>query len=177
VRFLLQAPDDPSLLVSAADIWSGKSKQVQKLARAYREPIESLLEALGRAARLFAPLQLALQSGKPESLALDPQLAWTFLGEGAALLGEAGFGVMVPGEPTRGGQRRRQLRLRVGGNGRKSSKVAGAVKGAASLALDELIASSVIHCSPLPMRPSELRELFSLSRSALVVEGEEREAS
>jgi hypothetical protein len=139
VRFLLQSPDDPSLLVPAADVWSGKSKQVQQLGRAFRDPTEALLEALGRAARLFPPLQRALQAGKPESLALDPQLAWTFLGEGAALLGEAGFGVIVPGELTRGGQRRLQLRLRVGGKTGKSSKVAGAVKGKASLALDELL--------------------------------------
>jgi hypothetical protein len=139
LRFLLQSPDDPSLLVTAAEAWSGKSKQVQKLSRAFRDPIESLLEALGRAARLFPPLQSALQTGKPASLALDPQLAWTFLGEGAALLGEAGFGVLVPGELTRGGQRRLQLRLRVGGSARKSSKLAGAVKGASSLALDELV--------------------------------------
>jgi hypothetical protein len=140
VRFLLQAPDDPSLLVPAADVWNGKSKQVQRLGRAFRDPIEALLEALGRAARLFPPLQLALQTGKPESLPLDAQLAWSFLGEGAALLGEAGFGVIVPGELTRGGQRRLQLRLRVGGRASKASKVAGAVKGKAALALDELLA-------------------------------------
>jgi hypothetical protein len=139
VRFLLQSPDDPSLLVPAADVWNGKSKQVQRLGRAFRDPLESLLEALGRATRLFPPLQPALQTGKPESLELDAQLAWNFLGEGAALLGEAGFGVIVPGELTRGGQRRLQLRLRIGGKTSKSSKVAGAVQGKASLALDELL--------------------------------------
>ena len=140
LRFLLQSPDDPSLIVPAADVWSGKSKKVQQLGRAFCDPIDSLLEALGRAARLFPPLQLALKTGKPESLALDPQLAWSFLGEGAALLGEAGFGVLVPGELTRGGQRRLRLQLRVGGKPAKSSKVAGAVKGKSSLALDELLA-------------------------------------
>jgi SNF2 family DNA or RNA helicase len=139
LRFLLQSPDDPSLLVLASEVWSGKGKQVQKLNRAFRDPIEALLEALGRAARLFPPLQQALQRDKPESLELSPELAWNFLGEGAAVLGEAGFGVMVPGELTRGGQRRLRLRLRVGDAPKKSSKVAGAVHGKASLGLDELL--------------------------------------
>jgi superfamily II DNA or RNA helicase len=139
VRFLLQSPDDPSLMVPAAEVWHGKGKQVQKLGRAFRDPVESLLEALGRAARLFPPLQAALQTGKPSSLSLDPQLAWAFLGEGAAQLGAAGFGVIVPGELTRGGQRRLRLRMQVGGKSGKSSKVAGAVKGKASLSLDEVL--------------------------------------
>jgi SNF2 family DNA or RNA helicase len=139
VRFLLQSPDDPSLMVPAADMWSGQSKKVQQLGRAFRDPLESLLEGLGRAARLFPPLQLALQTGKPDALALDAEEAWSFLGEGAALLGEAGFGVIVPGELTRGGQRRLRLRLQVGGKAAKSRKVAGAVHGKASLGLDELL--------------------------------------
>jgi len=139
VRFLLQSPDDPSLMVAAADVWDGKSKKVQQLGRAFRDPVESLLEGLGRAARLFPALQVALQTGRPESLTLDAQQAYGFLGEGAALLGEAGFGVIVPGELTRGGQQRLRLRMRVGGKASKTSKVAGAVKGKASLALDELL--------------------------------------
>jgi SNF2 family DNA or RNA helicase len=159
LRFLLQSPDDPSLIVPAADVWSGKSKKVQQLGRAFRDPIDSLLEALGRAARLFPPLQRALQTGKPESLALDPQLAWSFLGEGAALLGEAGFGVIVPGELTRGGQRRLRLQLRVAG---KSSKVAGAVKGKSSLALDELL--TVDWQAVVGDRSLDLRELSVLAQ-------------
>ena len=138
LRFLLQSPDDPSLIVPAADVWSGKSRG-SKIQPLFPRSDRFALEALGRAARLFPPLQLALQTGKPESLELDPQRAWTFLGEGAALLGEAGFGVMVPGELTRGGQRRLRLQLRIGGSGRKSGKVAGAVKGKSALGIDELL--------------------------------------
>jgi hypothetical protein len=138
LRFLLQSPDDPSLLVPAVDVWKTRGRRLEVLGRAFRDPQESLLEALGRAARLFAPVGLALAQARPESLELDPAAAWSFLGEGAALLAEAGFGVSVPGELTAAGQRRLRLRLRVGGGGRR---VAGTVAGAAAgLGLDELLA-------------------------------------
>ncbi|MGA9524032.1 MAG: DEAD/DEAH box helicase [Myxococcaceae bacterium] len=136
LRFLLQSPDDPSLLVPASDVWKTKGRSLEKLGRAFRDPQESLLEALGRASRLFAPIERALEHAKPEALDLDPATAWTFLGEGAAVLAEAGFGVIVPGELTAAGQRRLRLRMRVGGN----SKVAGAVAGVAGLGMDELLA-------------------------------------
>ena len=98
LRFLLQSPDDPSLLVSASDVWKTKGRSLEKLGRAFRDPQESLLEALGRASRLFPPLARSLEEARPESVDLDPATAWTFLGDGAALLADAGFGVIVPGE-------------------------------------------------------------------------------
>ncbi|MBI5503320.1 MAG: DEAD/DEAH box helicase [Deltaproteobacteria bacterium] len=136
LRFLLQSPDDPSLLVAASDVWKTKGRSLEKFGRAFRDPQESLLEALGRAARLFSPIERALATAKPELLGLDPVAAWEFLGDGAAVLAEAGFGVIVPGELTAAGQRRLRLRMRVGSN----SKAAGAVAGAAGLGLDELLA-------------------------------------
>ncbi|MBX3160707.1 MAG: DEAD/DEAH box helicase [Deltaproteobacteria bacterium] len=136
LRFLLQSPDDPSLLVAASDVWKANGRSLEKLGRAFRDPQESLLEALGRAARLYVPLTGSLAEARPESIALDPSLAWAFLSEGAATLADAGFGVLVPGELTAAGQRRLRLRMRVGGNGKK---VAGVVAGAAGLGLDELL--------------------------------------
>jgi superfamily II DNA or RNA helicase len=136
LRFLLQSPDDPSLLVSASDVWDTSGRSVQRLGRSFRDPQESLLEALGRASRLFTPIGAALAEASPEAIALDPATAWTFLGEGATLLSEAGFAVIVPSELTATGQRRLRLRMRVGGK----AKVAGMVSGAAGLGLDELLA-------------------------------------
>jgi superfamily II DNA or RNA helicase len=152
LRFLLQSPDDPSLLVPASDAWQTKGRSLETLGRAFRDPQESLLEALGRAARLFPPLARALEQARPESVDLDPAAAWTFLGEGAVLLAEAGFGVIVPGELTAAGQRRLRLRMRVGGNARK---VAGVVAGTAGLGLDELLQvdwEAVIGDEPLTAR-------------------------
>jgi superfamily II DNA or RNA helicase len=136
LRFLLQSPDDPSLLVAADEVWRTKGRSLEKLGRAFRDPQESLLEALGRASRLFAPIERALGDARPEALALDPATAWSFLGDGAAALAEAGFGVIVPGELTASGQRRLRLRMRVGG---KATSVAGVVAGTAGLAMEELL--------------------------------------
>jgi superfamily II DNA or RNA helicase len=138
LRFLLQSPDDPSLLIAASEVWDKtQGRGLEKLGRAFRDPEESLLEALGRAARLYPPVARALEDAHPESVELDPRTAWTFLGEGAAALSEAGFGVIVPAELTAAGRRRLRLRMRVGG---ASKKVAGVVAGAAGLGLDELLA-------------------------------------
>jgi hypothetical protein len=115
LRFLLQSPDDPSLLVPAHEVWAARGRSLQKLGRAFREPQESLLEALGRASRLFPPIEAALGEARPELLELDPATAWAFLAEGAAALGDAGFGVIVPAELTASGARRLRLRMRVGG--------------------------------------------------------------
>ncbi len=139
LRFLLNAPDDPSLLVDAADVWNSKSAKLDALGRAFRDPQDALLEALGRAARLFTPIERALAHAKPTAIELDPAEAWTFLAEAAIALGEAGFGVIVPAELTAAGQRRLRMRMRVGGKGAKPTKVAGVVEGVSGLALDELL--------------------------------------
>jgi hypothetical protein len=136
LRFLLQSPDDLSILVPASEVWKTKGRNLEKLGRAFRDPQESLLEALGRASRLYPLLAGSLAEARPESIALDPANAWAFLGEGAATLADAGFGVIVPGELTAAGQRRLRLRMRVGGN---SKQVAGVVTGVAGLGLDELL--------------------------------------
>ncbi len=136
LRFLLQSPDDPSLFLTATDLWKNPNGHLEQLGRAFRDPEESLLEALGRAARLFQPIERALKSAKPELIELDPSAAWTFLGDGAAALTEAGFGVVVPTELTQAGQHRLRLRMRVGGK----SKRAGVATDSASLGLDELLA-------------------------------------
>jgi hypothetical protein len=123
-------------LVPASEVWKTVGRSFEALGRAFRDPQKSLLEALGRASRLFAPIERALGDAMPQALALDPQAAWSFLVDGAPALAGAGFGVIVPGELTASGQRRLRLRMRVGGK----SAVAGAVAGAAGLCMEELLA-------------------------------------
>ncbi|MCP3166907.1 DEAD/DEAH box helicase [Myxococcus qinghaiensis] len=155
LSFHLQAPDDPSLLVSATDVWKTRGHRLEKLGRAFRDPQESLLEALSRASRLFAPIALVLESPRPEALLLEPDDAWAFLSEGARGLADAGFGVIVPGELTTSGRRRLRLRMRVGAN----AKVAGVIDGAAGLGLDALLRvdwDAVLGDTPLTPRELEL---------------------
>jgi len=73
-------------------------------------------------------------------------------------LTDAGFAVMVPGELTRRGQRRLRLRLRVGAK----SKVAGVVKGAAGLGMDELL--NVDWQAVIGDQALSLRELSALAK-------------
>ncbi|MBX3184857.1 MAG: DEAD/DEAH box helicase [Polyangiaceae bacterium] len=136
LRLLLQSPDDLSLVVPAAEVWSARGPSLEKLGRAFRDPQESLLGALGRAARVFPPLASCLTEARPEKVELTPDAAWAFLDEGAARLTEAGFGVLVPGELTTSGQRRLRLRMRVGG---KQKETPGVVGGASGLHLDALL--------------------------------------
>jgi hypothetical protein len=135
LRFLLQSPDDPSLLITAEEVWKSRGRRLAKLGRAFRDPQESLLEALGRAARVFEPIGSSLWEATPESLALDARGAWSFLADGAAALGDAGFGVIVPAELTASGRRRLRLRMRIG----DATKTAGAVAGAASYGMNDLL--------------------------------------
>jgi superfamily II DNA or RNA helicase len=135
LRFLLQSPDDPSLLVSAAEIWNPRGRTRSLLRRMSRNPKRALIDELRRAARIFAPITWSLTEARPEVLALDATTVWTFLGDGVPALNEAGFRVIVPGELTATGRRRLRLRMRLG----TLWEAAGVVEGAGGLGLDALI--------------------------------------
>jgi SNF2 family DNA or RNA helicase len=92
LEFLLQAVDEPSALVTAADIWQD---QYAPLRRWTRHPQERLLGGLGRAARLHPDLDAALNVPRPVDMVLDTEEAHRFLAHAAALE-EAGYGVLLP---------------------------------------------------------------------------------
>lgn len=92
LEFLLQAADEPSVLVSAADVWRD---QYAPLSRWTSHPQERLLAGLGRAARLYPELGEALRGTHPTEMLLDTEGAHRFLSH-AALLEEAGYGVLLP---------------------------------------------------------------------------------
>ncbi|MEV4640900.1 DEAD/DEAH box helicase [Actinoplanes sp. NPDC049548] len=92
LEFLLQPVDEPSLLVPAADVWRDA---VAPLRRWTHRPQERLIAGLGRASRLFGELDAALRMARPTELVLDTEGAHRFLGR-AALLEQAGFGVLLP---------------------------------------------------------------------------------
>jgi len=92
---LHEATDDPSLLLSAADIWSG-STAGGWAAAGIRHPEEDLLTGLGTASRLFDELDLALHEPAPVAVTLDTEGAFRFLQQTGPLLSGAGFGVLLP---------------------------------------------------------------------------------
>ncbi|MDH3674735.1 MAG: DEAD/DEAH box helicase, partial [Anaerolineae bacterium] len=96
LHFLLQARDDPSLLVPARQVWQTKGAVLKALDRRFRQPQEKLLTGLGYAARLFEPLRESLKTAKPDSSNLLTREAFAFLREAAPLLEASGFGVLVP---------------------------------------------------------------------------------
>lgn len=120
LRFFLQASDDPSLLVPAREVWAGGA---DLLVGGAAQPQERLLADLARAARLFAPVERGLASPCPEECLLEVEEAYRFLTEGAPLLEEYGFGVLLPAWWAKGPGRPRlgvQLRVRPAAGGARS---------------------------------------------------------
>ncbi len=96
LSYLLQASDDPSLLVPAGDVWKESRDTLSYLTRKFDHPQEKLLADLGKASRLFPPIEESLNSARPEAAELGTQQAYKFLKEAAPLLSESGFGVLIP---------------------------------------------------------------------------------
>ncbi|WP_222615261.1 DEAD/DEAH box helicase [Persicimonas caeni] len=96
IDFLLQAADDPSLLVEAEVAWHSTGKTLQVLERYIEHPQEALLEELGRALRLFPALEDALHEARPTRLEVSAGEAYEFLSQYAPVLEQSGFGIIVP---------------------------------------------------------------------------------
>jgi superfamily II DNA or RNA helicase len=96
LRYMLQASDDPSLLVPAGQVWSARGGTLRTLNRKFEGAQERLLAGLGLAGRLFPPVMNSLRSARPESCPLTVDEAYAFLREVGALLKGSGFGVLVP---------------------------------------------------------------------------------
>lgn len=96
LHYLIQAKDDPSLLIPADEVWKKTKGALTHLGHRFEQPQEKLLTGLGYAARLFPPITDSLKSKRPTELMIDTSSAYTFLRETAPLLEGAGFGILVP---------------------------------------------------------------------------------
>lgn len=114
LTYLLQAADDPSLVVPAERVWDSADEQLELLGRRVSDPQESLVAGLAEAARVFSPIDQSLSQARPSELALDAGQAAEFVGEAAQQLAGADIGVWLPAELTAHGARRLRARLRVG---------------------------------------------------------------
>jgi SNF2 family DNA or RNA helicase len=96
LELLLQAADEPSLLVEATTVWESTGTTMEVLERHLEHPQEILLEELGRAVPLFPQIEEALEEAKPTKLHITADEANEFLRETAEVLDQSGFGVIVP---------------------------------------------------------------------------------
>ena len=96
LHYLIQAKDDPSLLISADEVWKKTKGVLTHLGHRFEQPQEKLLAGLGYAARLFPPVAESLKNQRPTELAVNTGGAYTFLRETAPILEGAGFGILVP---------------------------------------------------------------------------------
>ncbi|VVB94057.1 RNA polymerase-associated protein RapA [uncultured archaeon] len=96
LRYFLQASDDPSLLVPAGMVWKESKDTLEFLNRKFDHPQEKLLADLGKATRLYPPIEDSLHSARPTQAALTSRQAYAFLKEAVPLLTESGFGVLIP---------------------------------------------------------------------------------
>jgi SNF2 family DNA or RNA helicase len=167
LELLLQAADDPSLLVEASTVWESADATKDVLERHLDRPQETLLEELGRAASLYPPLEAALEEATPTSLALTASEADTFLRENAEILEQAGFGVILPAwwnEP----ERRLGARLTAGAE--ESTSVESSVGG---IGVDQLCAFRWdVVLGGERLSNAELEELAALKMPLVRVRGQ-----
>jgi SNF2 family DNA or RNA helicase len=107
VRYLLQAADDPSLLLPAEDAWSARGRKAALLKRRRFDAHEYLLTALGQASRIDPSVEESLKTAAPGGYPVDVSGAHAFLTERSWLLEQAGFGVLLPAWWTRKGTKLR----------------------------------------------------------------------
>ena len=160
ITYLLQAPDDPSLLVPARRIWDAAGERFRWMNRTFEAPQEHLLKGLAFAARVFPPIEVSLRAMRPESASLTADDAWRFVSETAPLLMESGATVLLPAEMTAEGRRRLRLRMRVGG-----TRAAPGVVAAAGLAMNSLMDFQwEVALGDRALSRAEFREMVALKR-------------
>ena len=96
LHYLLQARDDPSLLIGASEIWQNQRELLRRLHRPLTNPQEVLLTGLGFVARHCPAVQRSLRQKRPTAAIMSSEEAYTYLRETAPLLESSGFGVLVP---------------------------------------------------------------------------------
>jgi non-specific serine/threonine protein kinase len=86
----------PPAFVAAARVWAAAPSGATIDGHRVERPQEMLLAELGRASRIYPPLESALAEPQPSSLRLSPAEAARFAREYRPLLEESGFAVEAP---------------------------------------------------------------------------------
>ena len=96
VTFHLQASEDRSLLIPAEEVWRTRAGVITFLKHRFENPQERLLADLGKASRIFTPIENSLKTACPVGLNLSTESAYQFLRQYAPLLEQSGFGILLP---------------------------------------------------------------------------------
>lgn len=94
VSYLLQAYDDPSLIVTIEDVWNPKGVKKKVLERPNFNARQFVLASLGMAIGLCPHIEGSLQTNIPNGFALSFSDAVAFFSDYASRLEEAGFGII-----------------------------------------------------------------------------------
>ena len=96
IEYLLQAKDDPSLMLPAKMIFEESVDTITYLNKKFNNPQERLLEDLAVASKVFIPIERSLYNAVPIECKLSIEEAYSFLRESAYFLKEKGFGIIAP---------------------------------------------------------------------------------
>lgn len=163
VHYLLQAREDPSLLVTAAAVWKPKRGTSEGLKTLGPKAREGLLASLGQAASLCPAIEASLNESAPVGYTLDTEGAFRFLGEEAPLLEQNGFGVLLPASWA--GRRRAKLAAHAQAKTRFESK--------AGMTLDRVLdVEWEIVLGEAGLTPKELLALAKLKAPLVRVRGQ-----
>ncbi len=166
LRYLLQANDDPSLLVPADAVWRERGSTLKYLNRKFDAPQERLLAGLGLASKMFPPIETSLRAARPEACALNVEQAYTFIREATMLLQSSGFGVLVPGISSK-------LGVRVNLKSKKQSPQHASRGGVASLTFESVIQYDwQLALGGEPLSREEFERLASLKVPLVQVRGQ-----
>jgi non-specific serine/threonine protein kinase len=162
VEILLQAKDDPSVLVPAEEVWRSNGAGLRVPGRRIEDPQERLLGGLGHALRLWPELEPALQGPAPTGVELGPDAAFRFLRDAVPALEQAGFGVLAPAWWSR------RLRLKL-----RAEPFTEWEEGSGLFSLDGLCAYEWrIAVGDASLSVSELRELAALKLPLVMSRGQ-----
>ncbi len=102
LHYLLQSPDDPSLIVPVDYAWQAL-KRIKLWNRTFEQPQAIALAALGVAGRIFAPIEKSLAEATPTGVDLSLDEADSFVENFIDVLEDAGVSVLLPVEFTEQG--------------------------------------------------------------------------
>ena len=149
LEYLLQASDDPSLVIPAEEIWKKKTKTITYLHHRFENPQEQMLTDLFKAGQIFPPILESLKRRAPTGNSLESGTVHQFLADAVPVLKQAGISVLLPSWWKDSSKNPRiRLSLKTGKRKGKSSKGPGFFTRDALLSFDWEISIGDVTLSP-----------------------------